>query len=76
MNKIDLTPEQERIISYRDGHLQVIACARSGKTESVSRRVAALINEGEIPESIIAFTFTERAAAELKKRIYERVEKL
>lgn len=71
-----LTPEQNRIIALRNKHLQVIACAGSGKTESISRRVASLIAEGELPESIIAFTFTEKAAAELKDRIYQRVEEV
>ncbi len=52
----------------------MIACAGSGKTESISRRVASLIVEGDPPESIVAFTFTEKAAAELKERIYKRVE--
>ncbi|MCX5691351.1 MAG: ATP-dependent helicase, partial [Planctomycetota bacterium] len=54
-------------------HLQVIACAGSGKTEAVSRRVAALIGEGVDPGAIVAFTFTEKAAAELKERIIKLV---
>ena len=61
----DLSPEQQRVIDYRGGHLQVISCAGSGKTESNSRRVAALIGEGVHPQAIIAFTFTEKAAAEV-----------
>ena len=71
--RVTLSPEQQEIVDYRDGHLQVIACAGSGKTESISRRVASLIDEGETPESIVAFTFTEKAATELKDRIYQRV---
>jgi DNA helicase II / ATP-dependent DNA helicase PcrA len=71
---IKLTSAQEKVIAHRDGHLQVIACAGSGKTESISRRIAGLIAEGTEPASIIAFTFTERAAAELKHRITKRVE--
>ncbi|TLM69219.1 MAG: ATP-dependent helicase [Deltaproteobacteria bacterium] len=71
--KLNLSPEQLRVISHRGSDVQVVACAGSGKTESISRRVAALINEGEPPESIIAFTYTEKAAAELKERIYQRV---
>jgi DNA helicase II / ATP-dependent DNA helicase PcrA len=71
-----LSPSQQQVVDHRGGHLQVIACAGSGKTESISRRVAALIAEGEPPESIIAFTFTEKAAAELKDRIYRRVEEV
>ena len=46
----------------------------AGKTEVVSQRVASLLAEGVAPESIVAFTFTERAATELKNRIAARVE--
>ncbi len=76
MAHIRLTAEQEKVINTRGADLQVIACAGSGKTESISRRVAALINDGEAPDSIVAFTFTERAAIELKERIYRRVEEV
>ena len=68
-----LSESQQRVVDHRGSHLQVIACAGSGKTESVSRRVAALIAEGVEPASIVAFTFTEKAAAELKARIVARV---
>lgn len=68
-----LSPEQQRVVDHRGTDLQVIACAGSGKTESISRRVAALIAEGAAPASIVAFTFTERAAAELSDRITKRV---
>ena len=53
-------------------HIQIIACAGSGKTEALARRVAYLLTKGIPPESIIAFTFTEKAAAELKQRIIDR----
>ena len=73
-DQLSLSPEQREVLEYRGGHLQVIACAGSGKTESISKRVASLIGEGKPPDSIIAFTFTEKAAAKLKDRIYQRVE--
>ena len=73
---IKLSSSQREVVSSRGLPLQVIACAGSGKTEAVSRRVAAIIEEGGEPESIIAFTFTEKAALELKDRIYERVEEI
>src|SRR5438874_1894545 len=67
------SPEQQRVIDHRDGHLQVVACAGAGKTEAISRRVAALIEEGVEPSQIVAFTFTDRAAEGLKTRISRRV---
>jgi DNA helicase-2/ATP-dependent DNA helicase PcrA len=73
---MELSPEQSQVVGHRGSDVQVVACAGSGKTESISRRVAALIAEGEPPDSIIAFTFTEKAAAELKERIYQRVEEV
>lgn len=70
---ITLSPAQQQVVDSRGTHLQVIACAGSGKTESVSRRVASLIHDGVESREIVAFTFTERAAAELKDRISKRV---
>jgi len=56
--------------------IQSIACAGSGKTEIVARRVAALLKDGATsglaPRNIVAFTFTDKAAAELKERIITR----
>lgn len=60
-------------VAHRGGHLQIIAAAGSGKTEVVSQRVADLIASGVTPRGIVAFTFTEKAAAELKERIRLRV---
>jgi DNA helicase-2/ATP-dependent DNA helicase PcrA len=71
-----LSPPQQEVVHHRGAHLQVIACAGSGKTESISQRIAGLIQQGAIPESIVAFTFTERAAAELKERIISRTAEL
>jgi DNA helicase-2/ATP-dependent DNA helicase PcrA len=63
-----------RAVRHRGSHLQIIACAGSGKTEVVAQRVADLLAGGADARSVIAFTFTERAAAELKARISARVE--
>lgn len=52
--------------------LRVLACAGSGKTEVLARRVVRLLLSGAEPSSLIAFTFTEKAAAELKQRIEAR----
>lgn len=55
-------------------HIQIIASAGSGKTETISQRVARLIRDGADPAKIVAFTFTIKAAEELKERIRARVE--
>lgn len=68
-----LEGDAAQAVAHRDSHIQIIAAAGSGKTEVVSQRVASLLADGEPPESIVAFTFTEKAAAELKERIRERV---
>ena len=60
-------------VRHRGTHVQIIAAAGSGKTEVVGQRVVDLLTEGLSPESIVAFTFTERAANELKNRIAHRV---
>ncbi len=58
-------------------NLQVIACAGAGKTEFVSKRIAYLIYKDIAkPENIVAFTFTDRAAEELKFRIRQRIREL
>src|SRR6185369_16793366 len=68
-----LTGEQIRAIETLDGNLPIIACAGSGKTQVVSARVVEILKrkqvEGIHPENIVAFTFTDKAAAELKDRI-------
>lgn len=61
--------EQKKAINHSKGHLRIIACPGSGKTEVVSRQVAKLIQRGADPKTIVAFTFTEKAAEELKTRI-------
>lgn len=74
---MDFTDAQREAITYRGGHLQILACSGAGKTEVVARRIADLLDPQRPtplePRNIVAFTFTERAAAELKARIVRRV---
>lgn len=65
------TDEQEAVIRNQQGPLQVVACAGSGKTHTVSARVAQMVHNGIERDSILAFTFGENAADELKVRIRE-----
>jgi DNA helicase-2/ATP-dependent DNA helicase PcrA len=73
---MNLTDTQKQAIAHTKANLQLIACAGSGKTEVVARFVANLLNPRTkpkiVPANIIAFTFTEKAAAELKERIVTR----
>jgi len=72
-----LTESQQEAIDVEGRNLQIIACAGSGKTEVVARRVARLLKDGIPsglrPANIVSFTFTEKAAAELKERIVTRI---
>ena len=70
-DKVNLTPEQQEAISEIDRNLQMIACAGSGKTEVITQRIANILkSKSDIrPHHIVAFTFTEKAASSMKKRI-------
>src|SRR6266581_155871 len=65
------TAAQAEAIACLDEPLQIIACAGSGKTQVISQRIASILSLPSVkPRNIIAFTFTEKAAAELKERIH------
>jgi len=67
----------ESKIEYLRGNLQIIACAGSGKTEFVSERIAYQIYKGVAkPNQIVAFTFTDKAAEELKFRVRSKIQEL
>lgn len=70
------TDNQIRSIEHRDGNLQILACAGSGKTEVISRRIAHLVAEGVPKHAVVAFTFTDRAADELKARIRKHLDEV
>ena len=69
------TAAQAEAIACLDEPLQIIACAGSGKTQVISQRIASILAQpGVEPRNVIAFTFTEKAAAELKERILSILE--
>jgi DNA helicase II / ATP-dependent DNA helicase PcrA len=64
-----LTPAQEAVVEHRDGPLLVLAGPGSGKTRVVTRRIGRLIEAGVSPRNLLAITFTNKAADEMKRRV-------
>ncbi len=69
------TAAQREAIDCIDEPLQIIACAGSGKTQVISQRIVNILSRPDVaPRNIVAFTFTEKAAAELKDRVLTLLE--
>ena len=70
-----LNPAQREAVTHTIGPLLITAGPGSGKTRTVVHSIAHAIENGEDPSKIAAFTFTRKAAGELRKRVGEIVTK-
>ncbi len=65
----DLNPEQQRAATHEAGPLLILAGAGTGKTRTIVARITWLVAQGVDPAKILAVTFTNKAAREMKERI-------
>lgn len=70
-----LTKEQYNAVIDPANEILCLACAGSGKSRTLAFRIARLIYEQHPPQSIVAFTFTEKAAESIKRRVADALER-
>ena len=73
-SKVQLNKAQQEASLYTEGPLLIVAGAGAGKTKTLTERIINIIKAGTDPRNILAVTFTNKAAKEMKERIVGRLE--